>query len=64
VRTTSLSRPAQPSRILLDLAQGELDEQELAAVAAWIKASSRAQPPQDLVDRALSLRQGLVSSAS
>ncbi len=47
---------AQPSRILVDLAEGSLDESELEAVADWLSASAPAAPPQHLVELGLRAR--------
>ena len=47
-------RPARPSRILLDVAQGQLDDAELEAVAAWFAATA-AEPPAEVLERGIGL---------
>ena len=46
-------RVLRPTRILLDIAENRLDEDELEAVGAWLQASAPADPPADLVKRAI-----------
>ena len=45
-------RPGRPSRILLDVAQGKLDEGELEAVAAWLAATA-VEPPVEVLERGI-----------
>lgn len=43
-----------PSRLLLDLAAGRLDEPELEALAVWLAAEA-VEPPSPLIERAVGL---------
>ena len=54
----------RPSRILVDLAEGWLDESELEAVADWLSASAPATPPSHLVELGLRARHEAYAAAS
>jgi hypothetical protein len=43
----------RPSRILQDIGDGWLEEDELDAVATWLAASPPASVPDDLIELAL-----------
>jgi hypothetical protein len=46
MRETSLANePARPSRIMVDLAEGRLDQAELDAIVTWISASASQASP-------------------
>jgi hypothetical protein len=42
-------------RIIHDLADGDLNEEEAAAIATWLVAAGDAEPPAGVVDRAVSI---------
>jgi hypothetical protein len=54
--TTLYDRTSYPSRILRDLAEGWLEEDELEAVASWVSASAPATVPEHLLDIGLKAR--------
>jgi hypothetical protein len=54
-------RPARPSRILFDVAEGRLDEVELEAVAAWLAATA-AEPPAELLERGMGVGRRLLAT--
>jgi hypothetical protein len=49
-------RTSYPSRILRDLADGWLEEDELEAVATWVSASAPATVPEHFLDIGLKAR--------
>jgi hypothetical protein len=55
---------ARPSRILVDLAEGWLDDNEVEAVAEWLSASAPAAPPQHVVELGLRARREAYSAVS
>lgn len=44
-----------PSRILINLAEGRLDETELEALATWLSAEAMEEPPVAVLERAVRL---------
>ena len=54
--THLLNRTSRPSRILADLAEGRLDDDETDAVALWLGASGPAELPEDLIRLGLRAR--------
>lgn len=62
--TPHTERTARPSRILVDLAEGWLDESELEAVADWLSASAPATSLPHLVDLGLRVRREAFAAVS
>ena len=54
-RLAQQDRPGAPPRILLDLVEGQLDDAELEAVAAWL-AADPVEPPGELIECAIGVR--------
>lgn len=52
-RSLAVRKVARPPRILLDLAEGKLGQDEVDAVRAWLLAGGLTEPPEQLLERAL-----------
>jgi hypothetical protein len=50
--TTRISSP-QPPRLLQDLAEGRLEEAEIAALVDWLTAEGLVETPAELLTRGL-----------
>jgi hypothetical protein len=55
-KSALVDRVAGPSRILLDVAEGNLDEDGLEAVAAWLIAGAPDAVPEHVIERGLRAR--------
>jgi hypothetical protein len=62
-QATVLVTPTRVSRVLIDLAEGRLDDSELDAVTAWLSASAPADLPERLVELGLNARTGVYAPA-
>jgi hypothetical protein len=60
--TELLDRPLHPNRILADLAESRLDDDEANALTLWIEASVPNEVPEGLIARGLRARAPLAKA--